>query len=112
MKNGAFCLSYANDELKDDKEFMIAVLSIYGLDLKEASDRLKDDRDFILKIISINGGNLSYASIRLQKDKELIELAVSSCPFVLWFLPDEIKKDEAFMTKIQALISESEKDNK
>ena len=52
--NGTY-LEHASDELKADKEIVMAALkSGYRLPYEHVSDALKTDRDFLLEIVSLD----------------------------------------------------------
>eukprot|EP00930_Biecheleria_cincta_P103309 TRINITY_DN9526_c0_g1_i1.p1 TRINITY_DN9526_c0_g1~~TRINITY_DN9526_c0_g1_i1.p1 ORF type:complete len:496 (+),score=102.11 TRINITY_DN9526_c0_g1_i1:59-1546(+) len=84
------------DELRDDKEIIIAITRKWqpGFDL--ASDKLKDDSDFCKDILALDGcaGQICHMSSRIRQDPEFVKIALSSCGDALRNLSDEIRDDE------------------
>ena len=66
-------LCYASDNLKDDKEVVMAAVKNYGYALSDASDSLKADKEVCLAAIGNSGEDvLDDISDSLKKDKEII----------------------------------------
>ena len=76
VKLNPVALKYAADELKKDREIVLAAVKNDGLALEYAADELKKDRDFILAAVKINGLALEYASDELKKDRDIVLAAV------------------------------------
>ena len=51
VKQNGYALNYASDELKKDREIVLAAVKINGLALEYASDELKKDRDIVLAAV-------------------------------------------------------------
>ncbi len=70
-------LKYVSDELKDDKEVVLAAVKRFPGIWLYASKRLRDSKDVALMVI--NGGGtywFRYMSEELQNDKELVFKAI------------------------------------
>ena len=48
--------------MKNDKDFVVAIVKIHGYNLKHASKDLKNDKEVVLEAIKNNGWSLCYAS--------------------------------------------------
>jgi hypothetical protein len=66
-------LEYASDELKNDKEFMLAIFKEQGW--INASDEFQTMKEVMMAAVAQNGNALEYASDELKNDKELQEAA-------------------------------------
>ncbi|MDC0630106.1 DUF4116 domain-containing protein [Flavobacteriaceae bacterium] len=79
--NGTY-LEHASEELKADKEVIMAALqSGYSLPYEHVSDTLKTDKDFLLEIVSLDAfclDALYYASDNLKNDRELLLSALKN----------------------------------
>ena len=70
--DGELCSwDYINDDLKDDKELIRAIVMRHLLTLEYASTRLKDDKDIVLTAVSLDGVAIEHASSRLRGDKDV-----------------------------------------
>ena len=65
-------LKYASDRLKDDKEFILDIISKKPIALEFVSKRLQDDEDVVELAIKLNLNAFKYASMRFKDDKEFV----------------------------------------
>ena len=65
-------LKYALGELRNDKEVVLAAVTVYGHSLRYASDELKNDKEVVLAAVAQDGDALEYASDELQNDEEVV----------------------------------------
>jgi hypothetical protein len=63
---------YISEELKKDKEVVLAAVKQDGYALQYASEELKKDKEVVLAAVKQNGYALKYASEELKKDKEFM----------------------------------------
>lgn len=107
-----------NQNLQDDKEIVLEVVSIDGLLLKYASERLKgdskivltaiksnplaiefagitykNDENLLLDLVKINGLILEFATPRIRDIKEIVLEAIKNNGLALRFASSELKKD-------------------
>ena len=75
VKNDGNALGHASDELKADKEWIIAAVKNDGYALDYASDELKADKEVVMAAVKNDGYALNYASDELKADKEVIMAA-------------------------------------
>ena len=64
------------NELRNDKEFVLKAVKQDGWTLYHASKELKNDKEFVLEAVKQNGWALYYASKELRNDKEVVLEAV------------------------------------
>jgi hypothetical protein len=62
----------APEELRGNKEFVLAVVRNYGKALQYASKELRGDREVVLAAVQQDGFALEYASKELKEDKKFL----------------------------------------
>jgi hypothetical protein len=63
-------LEYASEELKADKEVVLAAISSSsGWALQFASEELKADKEVVLKAVSLNKQTLKFASEEIKNNR-------------------------------------------
>ena len=65
-----------DEERKDDKEYVLEIVSKQGSLLDLASDRLKNDKEVVMTAIKQDGNALEFASDALKDDKEIVVNAI------------------------------------
>ena len=85
--------NYISDELKDDREVVLAAVKKYGFNLTYASEELKKDREIVLEAVKNCGYALKYVIEEFKNDREIILEAVKSYGTILEIVPEEFKKD-------------------
>ena len=93
----AISLEYANDELKGDREIVMAAARKNVYALQYASAGLKGDRDFILAAVQRNGNALEHASEELQSDRDVVLAAARENGVAVQFASDELKRDREIL---------------
>ena len=119
-------LNFTNENLKNDKLFVLMSVNISGALFEFISNELKydkeiifnaamnnfnclehipyeykNDKEFFKKYISYNGCNIQFASDNLKNDYEIIKLAIDNDNgYVLEFLNDLYKDNEEFIIPI------------
>ena len=89
---------YASDELKADKEVVMALVSNDEDILEYASDELKADKEVVMAAINYDGSALQFAADELKADKEVVMAAVGNARAVnydypvLKFAADELRE--------------------
>jgi hypothetical protein len=87
----------APEELRGDKEFVLAVVRNYGKALQYASKELRGDREVVLAAVQQDGFALEYASKELRGDREVVLAAVQQDGFALEYASKELKEDKKFL---------------
>ena len=84
-----------------NKKEVIQALTLDGMLLSEAPDEIKDDKESVmaaleLQVMSegVSGQFLEFASDRLKADKEVVMKAVKETPSALYDVDDSLKKDK------------------
>jgi hypothetical protein len=88
-------LQFASDEIKDDKEIILAAINRYdGNSIKYASETLRNNKELVEYAVNKSGFAFRYASDELQKDKTLALKAVSKAGYLFKCLSDDYKRDK------------------
>ena len=71
-------LQYASEELKNDREFVLAAVESDGFSLCLTLEDFKNDREIVFAAVKKRGLALVYASEDLRKDREIVLAAVKN----------------------------------
>jgi hypothetical protein len=83
-----------NDNLLDDEDVMSQICCAYHpRSFKYASERLKNDRSFVVRVLSVDGLQLEHVGCNLKSDKSIVFLAVFTDSYSLKYAADELKFD-------------------
>jgi len=116
-----YILELVSEELKNDKEIILAAVKKHGFALKYASEKLKDDKEVVLAAVNQSSSALidkdsalEHASERLKDDKEVVLAAVKKRGSALKYASERLKDDKevvlvALKEKGSALEHASEK---
>mmetsp|Transcript_39264 Transcript_39264/g.87881 ORF Transcript_39264/g.87881 Transcript_39264/m.87881 type:complete len:262 (+) Transcript_39264:108-893(+) len=83
----------APDELKEDREVLLAAVSLDGAALACAPDELREDRGLVLMAVTTHGEALEHAALQLAADREVALAAVSSAGVALEFVGPALCSD-------------------
>ena len=78
VKINEYALQHASDELKDDKEIVLASIKNEPFTLFNASERLQNDKELNIEVVKMQGILIFDLSDKLQKDEDIINTAVKS----------------------------------
>lgn len=102
IKNSGYeVFKYASDRLKNDKPFILKILTYFSYSLYFVSETLCDDREVVLTAVKHNGDVFDAASERLRNDREIALTAIgkaedgSGRPFR--DVGDELRHDRQFI---------------
>ena len=84
---------FLNNDLKKDRDIVLAVVKKNGELLDYACEELKGDKEIVLAAVKQNGHALIWASQDLMGDKEIVLYAVNTCGAVLCFASEKLKGD-------------------
>ena len=113
-------LAYCPEDVKNDKESVLAAVRNNGADLQYASDELKNDKEVVLAAINnqtpLSEANVDdiysvirFASVEIKKNKEVALEAVKKRGNAFIYLSDELKNDkEVAITAIKGNINNFE----
>ena len=90
---------YADDSLKNNREFVLKAVGVNGSSIEYANEEFKKDKEIALKAVSSREYRFSYCLIdeSLQNDREIVEAAVKNDGAVWRHLPDNFKKDKEIL---------------
>ena len=78
VKINEYALQYASDELKDDKEIVLASIKNEPFTLFIASERLQNDKELNIEVVKMQGILIFDLSDELRKDEDIFNTAVKS----------------------------------
>jgi len=90
--NGSVLLK-ASNELKGDREIVLAAVKQIGSALRWASEELKGDREIVLAAVKQNGSVLEYANQELRGNREVVLAAVEQNGLALRHANQELRGD-------------------
>ncbi|CAM5197817.1 hypothetical protein OURE66S_04210 [Oligella ureolytica] len=102
VKSCGDALAYANEELKADKEVVLAALNsenkrFNSKVLEAVCDDLRSDKEVVLAGVKAHGVLLSMMSDEFGRvDKEVVISAVASTPYALRFASEELQNDPSY----------------
>ena len=92
-KNPDYALEIASDQLRQDKDVVMAAISRRGQALRYASDELRASKDIVLAAVSNDGLALQYALDEMKADKDVVLAAVANKPEALKYAMGGLKQD-------------------
>ncbi|WP_422133461.1 PEP/pyruvate-binding domain-containing protein [Endozoicomonas sp. ALD040] len=99
LKHGLDC---ASQRVRNDKDFVLPVMSEHPMELRYLSEKLRDDREIVIAAVEKYPGALRYASKRLRSDKSIIGLAIADGIYALTFASDTVLSDPEYMLELIA----------
>lgn len=94
---------YASRSLKNDKEFVLAVVKEDPQALQFAFKRLRDDKDVVLAAIKRYDSAIIFASPRLLDDVDVVREAVKQNPKRIMFASKRIRNNPSLLDKKPSL---------
>ena len=86
-------LKYVSEILQNDKEVVLAAVNQDGSALYYASEELQNDKDVVLAAVNQDGKALKYVSEILQDDKDVVLAAVIRYGYALYCASEELQND-------------------
>ena len=93
VKQDAFALENLDDIFKNDREIVMAAVSINGNTLKYASEALKNDRELVLEAVKKDASALEHASYELKTDKDFIISIMAFNNDALKYVPSQLREE-------------------
>ena len=92
IKERPFGLVSLSDELKNDREIVLAAINkdVYSLD-NYASDELRNDREMVLAAVNKDGAYLRYVSDEFKNDREIVTAAISKEPSAIKYASEKLQ---------------------
>jgi uncharacterized protein (TIGR02145 family) len=94
VKQNGNMLEFAVDDLKHNKEVVSFAVQSKGSALQFASYALKDNKEVVAYAVQNRGNALQYASDNLKNDREIVLMAVQNYGEALKYASDELKNDK------------------
>jgi lambda repressor-like predicted transcriptional regulator len=96
VKQHGASLYYASEELRADREIVMAAVTSYNNQwqtLVRASEELRADREIVMAAVKRDGRSLAYASEELRADREVVMAAVRQHGISLESASEELRAD-------------------
>lgn len=90
----------ATDELKADKEFVLAAVNADGYTLQWASDSMKADKDVVVAALTNYKDAVKWASDSMKENKDVLLASVAKNGNAMESVPITLTKDRAFMLEL------------
>ena len=100
LKQNGYALQHASEELKGDREVVMAAVKQNGYALRQACEELKGDREVIMAAVKQNGNALFYASEELKSDREVVMAALKQNGDALRQACEELKGDREVVMRL------------
>ena len=92
-RNGGM-LQFASPELQKDKAIVSTAVVQNACALQYACEDMKSNREIVLTAVKVDGQVLQYANLELQNDKEVVLAAVQQNGLALEFASPRLQKNE------------------
>ena len=100
VKENAYALEYASEGLRADKEVVLEAVQQKSFALQFASEGLRADKEVVLAAVKQFGRALGFASEGLRADKEFVLEAVQQHGKALGYASEELRCDRAFLLQL------------
>ena len=97
---GGGALEHAVNNLKKDKEIVLAAVKKRGYALEYAHKSLKKDREIVLEAVKEEGYALEYADRKFRKDREIVLEAVKNDGSAIVFANKIFRKDKEIVLEV------------
>lgn len=99
-------LRRAPEEVRRDRDLVLAAVQRDGLELEFAAPALQEDRELVLAAVRQNGRALRFAATALRKDHDVVLAAVNSCGLALMYAEESLKRHPVIFDVALATYSE------
>lgn len=97
IANDVQILMFESLKLKEDREFMLAIVKQNGLALQHATSNLKKDKEIVMAGILDHSTALYSADIILKKDREFVLAAIKLNSHTFKYVDESLKNDKEFV---------------
>ena len=91
---------FASDELKNDVQFILDAVMQDAWAFSDASEIIKNNKEVALAVVRQNGKVLQAIGSSLKNDREIALAALNNDIYALEFVSDELKKDIKFVIAV------------
>ena len=92
---------FASAELRNNKEFVLSLVSKYGDALRDAPDTFRNDKEFMLHAVNIDIATLKHASPDILDDKKFMLSIAKIKGFEIDILSLNLRNDKDFMNELK-----------
>ncbi|EFC41087.1 protein kinase [Naegleria gruberi] len=96
-------LFLVGDELKKDREVVMAAIQSAPGAIQDISDEFRNDREIVMLALKSDRIAFKSASEELRRDKEVVFMAIQHEPFSFMFASEELKTDRQVVLEAVAL---------
>jgi Domain of unknown function (DUF4116) len=89
-------LQYAGDELRNNRNFCLKVITTQWLEFRHISEELKNNQEFLSEVLDKNSHVFSLFDEKFQHDTQLGKIAVSKNPLMFKYVSPVLQDDENF----------------
>ena len=100
LRENGRALADVGADLRADCEMVLAAVQQTGAALDDASDELRADREVVLAAVQQDGMALQYASADLRADREVVLSAVKQDGMALQYAGKALQQDEQFVAEL------------
>merc|ERR1711988_443961 len=88
-------LEYEHEDMKKNKEVVMAAVQTFGGDLRHAAAEMRKDKEVVMAAVQKDGYALAHAHEDMKKDKEVVMAAVQNFDRAPWHAAAEIGEELA-----------------
>lgn len=93
-REGGYALYYASEELKNDRELVLASVRDKGRMLRHLPEQMRGDPEVVMAAVENDPGAIIYASANCRSLDEIVHIAVQKNGKVLRFFPETYRHDK------------------
>ena len=93
VKSNGSVFQYVDYSLRSDRMVVLEAIKTYGISIRYASDDIKEDKDIVLEAVKRNGHVLRYINDDLIRDKDVVLEAVKNIGNALQYASLELRGD-------------------
>jgi len=86
----------AHKSLKNDRDYMLKIVKVFGLCIKYGSDEIKADKEVVMAAVKNSATAIQHVSDELKDDDEIVEAAIRCWPNNIRYGSNRIKHSEKF----------------
>ena len=90
-------ISYATDELKNSKRFILKILKKNGLSLEFVNKEFRSNAEHVLEAVKNKGKALKFADKKLKSDRNIVLEAIRQNPISIAYADTKLKSDKSIL---------------
>lgn len=88
-------IDFCSEEIKNDRDTVLAIVKSYGDNLELLKPEFKDDKEIVSEAVKSSEA-LKYASDRLKNDEDIVNLSIENSTETIEFASDRFKNNKEF----------------